>query len=50
MAYKSYQISFNILPDTKYTLKILAKTWNNLPQWRNFAKSGHTVKSAEKKA
>ena len=42
MAYKIYQNSFKILPNTKYTLKILPKTLNILPKWRNFAISGHT--------
>ena len=40
MAYKIYQSSFTILPSTKYTLKILPKTWKILPKWRNFTKSG----------
>ena len=33
MAYKIYQNSFKILPNTKYTLKILPKTLNILPKW-----------------
>ena len=39
MANKICQISFKILPNAKYTLKILPKTLNILP---NFASSGHT--------
>ena len=31
------------LPNTKYTLKNLPKSFKIVPKWRNFAKSGHTV-------
>ena len=43
MAYKIFQTSFKFLPNPKYTLKILSKTYKILPKWRNFAKSGHTA-------
>ena len=39
MAYIIYQRRFKILPSKKYTLKILPKTYNILPKWRNFVKS-----------
>ena len=37
------QSKLSILPNKKQTFKILPKTCNPLPKWRNFAKSGHTV-------
>ena len=49
MAYKIYQICSIILPHTKYTLKILPKTLNILPKWRNLAKPGHTGPQQEEK-
>ena len=42
-ANKIYRIYFKILPNTKYTIKILPNTLNILSKWQNFAKSGHTA-------
>ena len=42
MAFEIYQSRFKILPNTKFTLKILPKTLKILPKRRNFAKSSHT--------
>ena len=43
MAFKNYQSSFKILPNIKFTLKILPTTSNVLPKWQKFVKSGHTA-------
>ena len=34
--------SIQIWPNTKFTLEKLPRTFNILPKWRNFAKSGHS--------
>ena len=40
--YKICQSRLKILANSKYSFEKLPKTLNILPNWRNFAKSGHT--------
>ena len=37
------QSQLSILPNMKWTVKILPKTGKIFPKWRNNAKSGHTA-------
>ena len=43
------QSIFYILPNSKITLKRIAKALNILPKWRNIANSGHTARKHPKK-
>ena len=41
-SFKCCQSRFKTMPKIKFTLKNCQKTFDILPKWRNFSKSGHT--------
>ena len=43
MGFKICQSKLKILPNTNYTLLKWSQFFNVVPNWWNFAKSGHTV-------